>query len=933
MNPIHSIFAARTAEGSGLHFSGEWSLWLALPVALAAAGVAWGLYASELARRGKTGLWFLPMLRALAVMGVVLMLTGPVIQTHREIGTRARLLLYVDSSASMKATDEQMSLHRKLRIMRRLGWIQGDAADEHAAGALERLANLRRLITTIEGDTERDVPGRVRMAQEVGGQVMDHLNQLKLPGWDAAQSKQFRDEINGPLQAANPDQMNDSAKQQLLSLRPEVLRWEEVLTALLPKQDAESLAKLDAETRKALERFDRTPRWTRLETQMLGGTESLVDQLETKHHVELYALTAKRFLNLWQSGIAGEGDSELLAAPRTLEVAATNLITDLSTAPMHHIAASTEGGAEGEKLIVVMFTDGQHNDGESPGEMARLFRERGVAVHAVGLGTAEPARDLAVLKAEGPGDIYPDARVTGKVILHDGMPPGKPFTVRIEHEGQVVWERDYLTARKRRVLPFDFPVKEIVAAAQAAQNQNLRHTNLPLTFQVVVPPIEGEMKDDNNAGTLRVNVVTQEPRVLYVDGRPRWEQRYLKNMLERDERWMVNTMLPKWVNDRPTLTRGNALGQFPGTRELLFQYQLIIIGDVPSGLFNAQELQWIKDSIQFNGGGLIFIDGRQEGLAHLAVGTLQPLFPVKMAGPRFDSSMDMTWRFRGAGGSQAPHLLSGDPAGNLRIWSKLPGPRWVAISEKLPGSEVLLEVIIGNQKAVPALVFRRYGAGRVLYSAFEESWRWRYNVGDLYHQKFWNQIAKWIMEPPFAVQDAHIALDSGDTTYDLGDTAEIRVRIQDPVLAAKPGLKPQALLFRDGKLFGTLPLKPDPRSFTFRGESAPLEPGDYEVRIKVPGIPDDAILAHTAFTVAANPFGELGLLHCDELLLRQMAGDSGGAYYREEEMQRLVEALSPYSDGRTLTSELPLWQSYWWFVPIILLLTAEWIIRRKLGLV
>ena len=926
MNPANSIFSA-------LHFSGEWNLWLALPVALAAAGAAWGLYASELARRGKTGLWFLPLLRGLAVMFVVLMLTGPVIQTHREIGTRARLLLYVDSSASMKATDEQMELHRKLRIMRRLDWIKGDAADDRAAAALERLANLRRLLTAVEGDTERDVPGRVRMAQEVGGQVMDHLNELKLPGWGATQAKQFREEINEPLQSAKPDQMNDSAKQQLLSLRPEVLRWEGVLAALMPKQDDVALAKLDAETRKALERFDRTPRWTRLETQMLGGAESLVDKLETKHHVELYALTAKRFLNLWQSGIAGEGDSELLAAPRTLEVAVTNLLTDLSTAPMHHIATSTEGGAEGEKLVVVMFTDGQHNDGESPVEMARMFKERGVSIHVVGLGTAEPARDLAVLKAEGPGDIYPDARVTGKVILHDGMPSGKPFTVRIEHEGQVVWERDYVTARKRRVLPFDFPVKEIVAAAQAAQNRNLRHTNLPLTFQVVVPPIEGEMKDDNNAGTLRVNVVTQEPRVLYVDGRPRWEQRYLKNLLERDERWKVNIMLPKWVNNRSILTRGNAMGQFPATRELLFQYQLIIIGDVPSGLFSARELQWIKDSVQFNGGGVIFIDGRQEGLSRLAAGTLQPLFPVKMAGPRFISKMDMTWRFRGAGGSQAPHQLSGDTASNLRIWGELPGPRWIAVTEKLPGSEVLLEVISGQNTAIPALVFRRYGAGRVLYSAFEESWRWRYNVGDLYHQKFWNQIAKWIMEPPFAVQDAHIALDSGDTTYDVGDTAPIRVRIQDPVLASKPGLKPQALLFRNGKLFGTLPLKADPQSFTFRAESAPLEPGDYEVRVKVPGIPEDAILAHTAFTVAANPFGELGLLHCDELLLRQMAGDSGGAYYREEDMHRLVEALSPYSDGRTLTTELPLWQSYWWFVPIILLLTAEWIIRRKLGLV
>ena len=112
-----------------------------------------------------------------------------------------------------------------------------------------------------------------------------------------------------------------------------------------------------------------------------------------------------------------------------------------------------------------------------------------------------------------------------------------------------------------------------------------------------------------------------------------------------------------------------------------------------------------------------------------------------------------------------------------------------------------------------------------------------------------------------------------------------------------------------------------------------MESGDYEVRVRIPGVPDGLIKASTAFTVAANPFGELGRLHCDELLLRQIAKDSGGEYYREEEMQRLVELLGPASDHREITEEIQLWQSYWWFTPIMLLLTAEWILRRTKGLV
>ena len=104
--------------------------------------------------------------------------------------------------------------------------------------------------------------------------------------------------------------------------------------------------------------------------------------------------------------------------------------------------------------------------------------------------------------------------------------------------------------------------------------------------------------------------------------------------------------------------------------------------------------------------------------------------------------------------------------------------------------------------------------------------------------------------------------------------------------------------------------------------------------MKLPGVPEDAIKARTAFTVASNPFGELGRLHCDELLLRQMASDSGGQYYREEDMRRLIEDLGTASDRKDVTRTIIPWQRwYLWFLPLMTLLTLEWVIRRTKGLV
>ena len=353
-----------------------------------------------------------------------------------------------------------------------------------------------------------------------------------------------------------------------------------------------------------------------------------------------------------------------------------------------------------EKLIVVLFTDGQHNvQGASPLAMASQLKDRGVAVHVVGLGAVEAARDLAVLKVEAPGSVYQDAELAGDIILHDGMDPNQDFTVRIQHEGLDVWERQFVTTGKRRRLPFAFSIKEIVKTAQARQNRDVRYANLPLKLDVVIDPIEGESKDNNNAGTLRVNVVTQKPRIMLIDGRPRWEFRYLRNLLERDKRWEVNTVLGQWAGGRLNLgPRGNQIGRFPNTRDLLFQYQLVIIGDVSAAAFGANELLWLNQFVRFNGGGMIFIDGRMESYGTFRGTPIEGLLPVKPAvlGLTELRSTGTRLRFPKNLGASDSLKLDDDPVVNLRIWNDLPGPRWVAITEALPATETLLEVVDGE---------------------------------------------------------------------------------------------------------------------------------------------------------------------------------------------------------------------------------------------
>jgi hypothetical protein len=591
--------------------------------------------------------------------------------------------------------------------------------------------------------------------------------------------------------------------------------------------------------------------------------------------------------------------------PDSFRATPTNQATDLATG----IKGFAQDLRDKERAAVVLFSDGQHNSGASPLELAKMLGNRGVPLFTVAMGSGRRPVDLAVLEVSAPETVFHESSIKGELTLKDDVPVGRPFTVQIEHEGRPVWERTLATeANPARKVAFDFPIKQIVEAERRKQDKDLKFGMLPLSLLVKITPAEGERNTTNNTARLLFSAITEKPKVLLLEGRPRWEHRYLRNLYERDQRWEINALLAGAGGEERPWARGKLAGQFPPDRESLFAYQLIVFGDLPLNMLRAEELEWIKDFVERRGGGVIFLDGRQVQLVNYAGTPIGPLLPVD-------------W-------GQDP--LAG--TGLRLVWASLPAPRWVAPARALPGAETLMEASLRERKAA-ALVFRRYGAGRVLYCGFDESWRWRYGVGDLYHQKFWNQMAKWIMEPPYPVEDKFVALDTGPSTYAPGETAEIRVRLKDAQGRLMLQAKAEAAIYRNGQRVAAVTLAPDHNmGGTFLGRTPALEPGDYEVRMHVDGLPADEMKARTEFHVTARGAPELAQLHANEDLLRQMAFHGHGEFYPEEEAARLLERLEPLSEGRIIESETVLWQSWWWFTPLVLLLTLEWALRKRAGM-
>ncbi len=245
---------------------------------------------------------------------------------------------------------------------------------------------------------------------------------------------------------------------------------------------------------------------------------------------------------------------------------------------------------------------------------------------------------------------------------------------------------------------------------------------------------------------------------------------------------------------------------------------------------------------------------------------------------------------------------------------------------------MLIEAEVGGGK-VPIAVYRPFGAGKVFYHAFDDSWRWRYEVADQWHVKYWNQLANWIAELPFAVRDKFVSLDAGAITYQPGDSAALRVRVRDGDGKPVSDAVVDAALYRDGKKVATIRLAPDENgSGLFRGKTAELQPGSYEVAIETAAIPESQLKARTQFKVEPLETGELTQLSLNEDLLRQISAASGGRYLREENIDQLPDLLAPMRQGKVIESDTVLWQSWWWFAPIMLLLTLEWLLRKRAGM-
>ena len=384
---------------------------------------------------------------------------------------------------------------------------------------------------------------------------------------------------------------------------------------------------------------------------------------------------------------------------------------------------------------VLLASDGDWTEGESPFEAAVRYRLADVPIFTASVGSQDQQPDVALEPVEPPAFAIVGRRLEIPVSIESAMPREVPSRITLTGPDGPVESRG------------------IALGARRVTTETLEY--LPtepgrVSLTVTVDPVPGELDVENNTRTIELDVREESLDVLLVEGFPRWEYRYLRNALVRDPGVEVDCYLT--LPGMPGRGGGPTyLEAFP-PREALGEYDVIFIGDVglgPDGL-TEEQCESIAGVVRDQAGGLILMPGFSGGHLELQRTALGELYPVELdpARPRgYGVATPARLRLTSAGLNSGLTRLVPDTTANAYLWSELPGFQWFAAVERARAGAQVLAVhpqSVGSTGRRQLLVTRTARTGKVLFMGTDGAWRWREGFEDLYHYRFWGQVIRWM---------------------------------------------------------------------------------------------------------------------------------------------------------------------------------------------
>jgi uncharacterized membrane protein len=571
---------------------------------------------------------------------------------------------------------------------------------------------------------------------------------------------------------------------------------------------------------------------------------------------------------------------------------------------------------------IVLLSDGADNLGGIGLETISALRDRRIPVHTVGFGREQVPNDVEMDDANVAPRALANSRLAATVSFHQRGYAGRKSMLAVRDGQKILAAREVTLAADDNV-----QTETLLFNAGGAGAKQL---------QFSIDALPDEASRSNNVLFRLVDVRSDKHRILYVEGEPRWEYKFIRRAQEDDGivhlvsmlRTTENKVYRQGIDDPKELADG-----FPVRAEDLFGYQALVIGSVEARYFTPAQQDLIRQFVDRRGGGLLLLGGRF-ALADggWAASSLADLLPVALPDRKGTFQREQVKvELTPAGAESIICRLVEDPVRNVERWKKLPS----LMGYQQPGTPklgaaVLAEMNAGGRK-VPLLITQNYGHGRVAVLATGGTWRWRMNLPleDLSHEAFWRQLLRWLVaDTPGRV----VASVPSPMLFDDGRIQfSVEVRNKDYLPASDARVEAHILGPQD--IAAKIELEPDLKApGTFQAEWTAERPGSYRAEV-VAKRENEEVGRDTLAFERMDGVAENFHTAQNRDLLQKLSAQTGGRYWRPQELSKLASEISYSEAGITTRETKDLWNMPAVFLLILALRSSEWLLRRKWGVV
>jgi len=574
---------------------------------------------------------------------------------------------------------------------------------------------------------------------------------------------------------------------------------------------------------------------------------------------------------------------------------------------------------------LVLVSDGADNSTGSLTDAVMSLGARHVPVFTVGVGRERFTKDIEVSRVEAPRNVLKGASLVVDVLVAQRGYTGDKVQMIVEDGGRIVSTQSVTLSGDGEAIPVRVRVPTTEAGARV------------LTFRI--PPQPGEMVAQNNTQQAIVNVSDRREKILYIEGEPRSEMRFLRNAVRDDKNLQIVTLqrLAKdqfrrfSVDDSLDLVAG-----FPKTRDELFAYKGIILGSIEASYFTGDQLRMLADFVSERGGGLLALGGRRAlGEGGFAGTPVAEVLPVDLGGGPNDKSgyfselkVDVTV----PGSMHAATQIADAESTSAKRWKTMPAVTSVnRIGRARPGATVLLTGTPtkgGERQTV--LAFQRYGRGKAIAFPVQDSWLWQMlnDVDDVTFESYWRQLLRWLVSD---VPSRVMVAAAGDQAAP-GDAVELNAEVSDRTFLKVNNAEAVARVTSPSGNVSEMPLEWSvTRDGQYKASFTPTEKGLYRVDVRA-RMGTDSIVSDPSYIASGDLSAEYFGAEMRAPLLRRIADETGGRFYTGENVAQLAKDIVFTDAGNTVVDRKDLWDMPIVFLLILALVTSEWGYRKLRGL-